>query len=399
MIKKLYLEDPYTDSFDAEIINVKKHGDNFDIELDLTYFYPASGGQLHDLGYIDGIPLIEVFNAGDKIIHRLTGSPESKKVKCQIDFERRYDFMQQHSGQHLLTSVMESEFGYKTLSSQLGEEHSTIELDTPGISEEKILTAELEVLRLIAEAIPIKSYFVKKEELEDISVRKMVEVEEEIRIVEIHGKDYSMCGGTHLKSTSEISMVKITGSEKIRGNTRLYFLCGKRAFQNYQNKSILLNDIRKILGVSDQQITNKIENLISDNKNLFKEIGNLYITLFDYEISGLENERKSGYIVKRKIFANVDRTVVQQYAKKLSELEKSIGLIALKTIDNIYLFFVRSQDVSVDMSVELKNFVTCYGGKGGGSPFFAQGGIPFTENIDDILNTLENKILGYIKNA
>lgn len=399
MIKKLYFEDSYTRSFDAEIINIEKNGNDFDVELDATYFYPSSGGQIHDLGYIDGIPLIDVFIQGDKIIHRLTNSPGSKKVKCEIDFERRYDFMQQHSGQHLLTSVLESGFEYKTLSSQLGEEHSTIELDTPGISEEQIYTAEHEVLKIISEAVPIKSYFVKKEELKEISIRKMVDIDEEIRIVEIDGKDFSMCGGTHLKNTSEINLVKIIGSEKIRGNTRLFFLCGKRAFRNYQQINNLLENIKKTLGVPDQEIQKKVENLISGNKNLYKEIGNLYITIFEYEISTLDRERKNGYLVKTKIFENVDRSTVQQYAKKLSELEKSIGIIALKTIDNIYLFFVSSKDVSIDMSVELREFVSGYGGKGGGSPFFAQGGIPFIKEIDQLLYALKDKIHGYLKNA
>ena len=399
MTRKLYFQDPYIAFFDAEITNSIFNGDFYEIDLDATCFYPTSGGQLHDKGFINGIEVFDVLLKDNNIIHCLNANPDFKNVKCEIDFSRRYDFMQQHTGQHLLTSVFESEYNYKTLSSQLGEEYSTIELDTSIISENEIFHVEIETLKFIRQAIPVKAYFVNKDELKNIPIRKIVDIdEEEIRIVEIENVDHCLCGGTHLRNTSEINLIKVIGSEKIRGNIRLYFLCGNRAFTDYREKVEKFYSIRKDLGINDSELIPKIESLISENKNLKKDISNLNEQLFDYELSGLESERESDYLFKVKIFENIDRQAAGLYAKKLMDLNKSIGLIAINDRDMTHLFFVRSDNVNLNMAQILKDFLNEYGGKGGGKENFAQGGAKQINNIKQILLELSETLKEELKN-
>jgi len=393
MTEKLYHQNSYVKSFDAKIINKEKKGKLWEVELDRTYFYPTSGGQLYDTGLIDNKPVTEVKISGDRIIHILAENPENDYVKCEIDFNRRYDFMQQHTGQHLLTTILDKLYGFKTISSQLGEEHSTIDLDTSEITENIFRKTESKVFEYIRKNLTVKTYFVEKEELDKIPVRKVIDIEDVIRMVEIDGIDYSLCGGTHLKNTSEVNLIKIINSEKVRGNVRLYFLCGKRALEDYQNRWKILNDVKNLFSVSEEQLIKKLDIIISENKTLKKKIIKLNSKLTDYELSNIEREREEGALVKVKVFEGEDRLTAQKYAEKLTELKSAVGLIASENEGKVHLFFVRSKDVEINMNDIMRDFVKKVGGGGGGKPDFAQGGTDGIKNLDKLLINLREEII------
>jgi len=399
MTEKLYHQNSYVKSFDAKIINKEKKGKLWEVELDRTYFYPTSGGQLYDTGLIDNKPVTEVKISGDRIIHILAENPENDYVKCEIDFNRRYDFMQQHTGQHLLTTILDKLYGFKTISSQLGEEHSTIDLDTSEITENIFRKTESKVFEYIRKNLTVKTYFVEKEELDKIPVRKVIDIEDVIRMVEIDGIDYSLCGGTHLKNTSEVNLIKIINSEKARGNVRLYFLCGKRALEDYQNRWKILNDVKNLFSVSEEQLIKKLDIIISENKTLKKKIIKLNSKLTDYELSNIEREREEGALVKVKVFEGEDRLTAQKYAEKLTELKSAVGLIASENEGKVHLFFVRSKDVEINMNDIMRDFVKKVGGGGGGKPDFAQGGTDGIKNLDKLLKNLREEIINKVKHG
>jgi alanyl-tRNA synthetase len=198
------------------------------IYLDRTAFYPTSGGQPHDLGTLGGQPVIEVIDEGERIVH-VTAAPvlASGNISGEIDWSRRYDHMQQHTGQHLLSAVFAERFGFQTLSFHMGSEVSTIELATAELSESQIDEAERQANVIASESRPVHIRFEEAAAVDGL--RKPSERSGTLRIIEIDGLDRSACGGTHVRSSSETAPLQIRKAEKIRGNVRIEFVCGLRA--------------------------------------------------------------------------------------------------------------------------------------------------------------------------
>ena len=196
--------------------------------MDRTALYPASGGQPDDRGRIGAAEVVEIVDEGEEIGHFVDRPVELGPAKVEIDWKRRFDHMQQHTGQHLLSALLQTKFGLETVSFHLGEEICTIDLRGPEPAEETLHGAERAANEIIFEDRPVKILYATREELQGLGVRKEVEREGTLRVIEIEGADLQPCGGTHVARTGQIGMVQLRRCTKIRQDWRLEFFCGER---------------------------------------------------------------------------------------------------------------------------------------------------------------------------
>src|SRR4051794_9951967 len=224
---RLYYQDSYTSAFHAQVVDSSPDGKR--VYLDKTYFYPTSGGQPHDTGQLGEQAVLEVLDEGDRIAHLLAAPVSTGIVRAQIDWSRRYDHMQQHTGQHLLSAVFTEAYQMPTLSFHMGSELSTIELGTKELNDAQIDTVESRANEIVREARCVRILFEDAGKAQDL--RKESLRTGTLRIVEIEKLDRSACGGTHARSTAELGPIQIRKGEKIRGNVRIEFVCGLRALR------------------------------------------------------------------------------------------------------------------------------------------------------------------------
>lgn len=226
--KRLYYNDSYLLSFDARLVRQELRENGAAVVLDESAFYPTSGGQPHDQGSINGVPIIDVVDEGEEVIHILKQPlpHDTTIVECRIDWARRFDHMQQHAGQHILSACFEQLFDAETVGFHLGQEVVTVDIAKDSLSKEEADQVENMANDNIYANKEIKAYFVEQEDVPSIPLRKPPTVTENIRIVEVDEFDYSACGGTHPARTGEIGMIKIRRWEKSRGNLRVEFVCG-----------------------------------------------------------------------------------------------------------------------------------------------------------------------------
>ena len=229
MTHRHYYTDAYRREFTATVL--ERSADGTRLYLDETAFYPTSGGQPHDLGTLGGVDVVDVVDEDSRIAHVVSRPIDAVEPRLvgRIDWTRRYDHMQQHTGQHLLSAVFEDLFGAKTVSVHFGPESSTLDLDVEGLTREQIVTAESRANDVVGEARPVLVTF--EDAATAQGLRKASERAGTLRIVSIEGVDRSACGGTHVRTTAEIGAVLVRSSEKVRKTTRVEFVCGRRALR------------------------------------------------------------------------------------------------------------------------------------------------------------------------
>lgn len=256
-----YYTDPYTVSFDADVLEVfEKDGRNC-ATLDKTYFYPTSGGQEHDAGTINGVPVVDVYQEGETIVHVLSDQMRQGSAHCEIEWERRLSNMQQHTGQHILSAAFENLFKVATVSSRLGEDVGTIDLSRQPTDEE-LRGAVSEANRVIQENRDVVIHFADQDRVKSFNLRKQPKVTGTVRIVEVKGFDMSPCGGTHCTHTSEVGVVLTGNTEKVKGSlTRIEFCCGNRAISNYYRLHSASRDTARILSAMIDEMPAAVERL------------------------------------------------------------------------------------------------------------------------------------------
>ena len=273
MQEKLYYKNSYQRECTARILKHETDDKGLWLQLDQNLFYPGGGGQLPDKGQIAGIELQSVLEDEGIIWHCIEKNAavkEGDEIQVKIDWPARYQNMQQHSGQHLLSHVL-WENGLKTVSVHLGENHTTIEVEGGFPDDELMLKVEDEANQLIRRAIPIKTFIADRKEAEALPLRKPAGDWDELRIVEINGMDYSACGGTHVNNTSEIGLIKYIGTEKIRGHARLKFVTGELAYKYFGQLHVITNQIKESLQTDPAQFPEKLNSLIEELSRIKKE--------------------------------------------------------------------------------------------------------------------------------
>ena len=293
-MEKLYYEDQYLKEFIAEITEIVDKDNLYYVKLDKTAFFPGGGGQHCDLGYIDNHKVINVMEENGQIYHVTETKPiKIHRVNCKIDWDRRLDGMQQHLGQHVLSGCFFTLFNANTVSVHVGKEISTVDIQGY-LDEETIRKAEKMANEIIQENIKVEFLTPSKKELKKIKIRRdLPNTDEQIRIVKIGDLDINACCGVHPSRTLDIQAIKIKRWEKHKGATRIEYLAGKRAINDYFKKDEFRNRICRFLNCGEDDAINSINKLSNDLKNLLDENRQIKSEIGEYQIKDMIKEAKS----------------------------------------------------------------------------------------------------------
>lgn len=387
MTMRHYYTDVYTTAFEATVAAVEPaqpETGHATVVLDATYFYPTSGGQAHDLGTLGDHAVVDVIAADDGTVHHVlaantadgTALPKvGELVQGTIDWSRRFDHMQQHSGQHLLSQVFYRLFELETVSVHFGAIESTLDLDG-GVTPEQMAQAESLANDQVCAALPIRAYFVDEAGLAAVPLRRPPKVRGEIRIVEIDHYDYSACGGTHVRTTAEIGPIKLVRSERRRDQTRVTFLCGTRALEDYRRKHDLLTETAALYSTDIAQVPELVAKAQDQIKQLQRQVDELTTELLTYEVASLraDAEPVGDWQVVCHAWAERSVDALKTTANLLTETPGTIALLATTNGDKTTVVFGRGGNVDAHMGNLLRTTLQAFGGGGGGRPDFAQGG-------------------------
>ncbi len=405
MTKRLYYDDAYLREFESQVEERTVVNGRPAVVLNRSAFYPTSGGQPHDTGLLNDVPVMEVIERGEDkaVIHILAEKIEGETVQGVIDWDRRFDHMQQHTGQHILSQTFFQLMGAETIGFHLGQGASTIDLNKAPLTASALDAAENAANAIVFENRPVRAYFLAQEELARLPLRKPPTVEGPVRIVEVGDFDYSPCGGTHCRRTGEIGLVAIRRAERRGDETRVEFLCGVRALVDYRRKNRLVSDLANEFSVGDEELAQAVLRLREQAKINRRELNAARERLLDYEAARLaaEAEEHDGFRIVKMVFEAGtsgaalpwDAEAVKRLALRLMEYPACVALLGLRA-DKAQLTFARSADLAYDMNALLKDACRLIGGGGGGRANLAQGGGPAIERLEEALEAAYQTLIG-----
>jgi alanyl-tRNA synthetase len=392
MTLRLYYDDPYSTRFTASVLERFEWEGSPAVVLDRTGFYPTGGGQPHDLGMLNGIPVVDVLERAmdDAVVHVLAASLDDSNVVGEIDWERRFDLMQQHTGQHILSAAFLDLLGANTVGFHLSDGYATIDLDRAPLAESDIARVERSANAVVFENRAAAARFVADDEIPDLPLRKPIAHEGPVRVVEIPGCDCSACGGTHVRATGEIGLIKITRTERRGDETRVEFLCGGRALNDYRAKNTLVMNLASEFTVGHWELDDAVHRLAGELKESRRELRRARDALLDAEATALWHQAEDvrGTHLVRAHFSARSADELKHLAQRLVVHPETAALLATghRAGEKSHFTFARSADLALDMGALVRQACEAIGGRGGGRPEFAQGGGPGGDHVQDALD-------------
>ena len=364
--RRLYFDDAYLTEFEAEVIDRLIVENQPALVLDQTCFYPESGGQPWDKGTIDGVEVIKVVEDGERIVHVLARDVAAARVKGWIDWATRFDHMQQHSGQHLLSQAFFELLRGETKSFHLGADVSTLEIGLAKAAEEDIERVERRANEVAFENREIKTYFVPEEKIAEIPLRRPPKVSGLIRVVEADTFDYSACGGTHCRRTGEIGIIKITKSERIRGNLRFEFVCGGRALRDYALKNRVVRHLVNQFNVKEADVAASVAKLTEEMKAVKKQARKSEEALAVFEAQEFI-KRAEGKIIQQ-IFPEKSAEGARFLAVNIIRQGEFVCLFGAMSESRSHVILACSESLKLDMRRLVPVVSPLINGRGGGGP-------------------------------
>jgi alanyl-tRNA synthetase len=385
MTERLYYHDSYLRQFDAQVLESADDGST--VYLDRTAFYPTSGGQPFDLGSIAGIAVRDVVDEGDRIAHLLAAPLAAGSVACSIDWARRFDHMQQHTGQHLISAVCEELFKLRTVSFHLGAESATIDLEGGPVDSRVISAVEARANEIVWENRPVDVTYEDAGSVQGL--RKASEREGTLRVVSIHGLDRSACGGTHVRATGEIGAVLLRKLEKIRQSVRVEFLCGGRAVRRARADYEALNRVAQLFSASLDEVPGVVAAQMETARAADKARRKLELDLAAYRgrelyqntVPGPDGIRRA---VRRATSGSLEE--LRALAQNFTAQSMAVFVATLAAPPSVLL--ATSADSGVDAGQKLKAALAAVGGRGGGAARMAQGSVPDGALLDQVVEKL-----------
>jgi alanyl-tRNA synthetase len=391
MTERLYYTDCFLTEFDARV--VARLDDGARIVLDRTAFYPTSGGQPHDTGALNGVRVIAVEESDDSgVVHILEQPlPESDTVHGVIDWPRRFDHMQQHSGQHLLSAVFEQLFGFVTVSIHLGAASSTIDLDAPAVTPAQLAAAEQRANELIWMNLPVAVSF--EDSSSASGLRKEASRQGTLRIITIEGTDRSACGGTHVRSTGQIGSILVRKTEKIRGQSRVEFLCGSRALARARADFETLDRTARLFSSALDDVPRAAAAALDQARQAEKDRRKLALELAGLRGRALYDSSSPDpgglRLHVEKISTGPIGDEIRALAQSFCSSGRAVFLAACADPPSVLL--AASPGSGIDAGARLKAALEKCGGRGGGSARIAQGSLPSAEILDALVRALTQR--------
>jgi alanyl-tRNA synthetase len=377
MTTRIYFTDALAQEFDAVVASCTPAADRFDVVLDRTAFYPSSGGQPFDTGTLGSARVLDVNDDDAGLIHHTLDAALAPglSVHGKIDWARRLDHMQQHTGQHILSAAFDHRFGVRTTSFHLGADVSSIDLARE-VTAAEIAEAEREANRIVWEARPVSVRFVTEDEAAKLPLRKEPVKTGTLRLVDVTGFDLSACGGTHVPQTALVGAIVAVGWERFKGATRLTFACGGRALQSHATFRDVVVGATRALSVLPAEVGGAIERLQGDVKTVGREVRRLQEELAVHQAAAFRAaaETVGPYRVVLSTQAGADAQALKTLA---AAIVREPGLVVIFTGEGspTPVVVARSADVVFDAGAWIKRATAELGGRGGGRSEQAQAGL------------------------
>jgi alanyl-tRNA synthetase len=383
--ERLYYTDPYLARFRAAVVGRADEGRT--VYLDRSAFYPTSGGQPHDLGRLGDVEVVDVVDEGERVAHRLAAPLATDEVDGAIDWARRFDLMQQHTGQHLLSAVLEERFGWATVSVHFGATSATLDLPVESVSAEALAEAEARANAVVWENRPVQVSFEDAATAEGL--RKATERSGTIRIVTIADLDRSACGGTHVRATGEIGAILLRRTERVKKLTRIEFLCGGRALARARRDMEALNAIAAGFSAAPDDapaLVGRQRDALAEALGVVKALqAELAVgrakARWDALAPGADGVRRAHVEL-----ASADVDALRAELQAFAALPRAVAVVLVA--EPAMLLAAASEDSGMDAGARLKAALATVGGRGGGSPRFAQGTAPTREALTSARNGL-----------
>lgn len=382
MTEKLFYQDSHLAEFKATVISCKsvsggvlngKQGDFYSVELDRTAFFPEGGGQYADTGFLDEIRVVDVQETDGRIFH-VTEKPlqPGSTVTGKIDWEERFMKMQQHSGEHIVSGLVHSRFGYDNVGFHLGSENCTMDFNGE-LTKEQLSEIELEANRAVWKDLEIQALYPSKEELPGIEYRSKIEIEGQVRIIVVPGYDVCACCAPHVAHTGEIGVIKLTNVQRYKGGVRVTMLCGIRALRDYDVKQAQTGEISAMLCAKENEIAEAVRHVKEETAHLKAQLAEREKKLIDLHADMIPENGEPVCIFSEDIEGESMRKLMNRV------LEDGHGFCAVFHGDEKsgFRYVMGSRDTGekdpIDMREFLKQFNSKFDGRGGGKPEMVQG--------------------------
>ncbi len=366
MTEKLYYQDSYISEFSAGVLSVTEVSDGYDIVLDKTAFFPEEGGQSADSGYMGDLKVKYVYEKDGVIYHKTDAAPDGNVVFCKIDFNERFDKMQQHTAEHILSGVIHSLFGYENVGFHLGDDVVTFDIDHP-LTREELDRVEDLANEAVFRNIKVEAFFPTKEELKNETYRSKLDLTENVRLVKIGDVDSCACCAPHVKYTGEIGLIKCLDFMHHRGGVRITMCAGNRALKDYREKYRNIREISAILSEPQHTTAEALGRYVSDKEKQKLELKTIKRV---YAESLADNVSSDGNLVI--VLDHVGMDELRDFANKAVSRVEGI-LVALIGSDKDYKYVMASR--SIDLRAKAKEINEKLSGRGGGHPQMIQGSL------------------------
>jgi alanyl-tRNA synthetase len=372
MTQRIYYKEPFRRSFEAKLLTVTPSGDRLHVTLDQTAFYPTSGGQPFDTGTLGGAAVVDVVDNDDgSITHVVSGSLRvGDVVSGEIDWARRFDHMQQHTGQHVLSAAFDRLFGVRTESFHMGQQSSTIDLARE-VSPAEVAKAEDDANRVVWEDRPVAIRFASAEEAAAMGMRKESGRTGTLRLIDVQDYDLSACGGTHVDRTGAIGIIAVGSVEKFKGGSRVEFLCGGRALERFRAWKGALSAMQKHLSVAPADMAASIERMQEEAKAAQRAIRAFQEKLAGHEAMMLAS--RGGNVIVQ-VLDGWDQQGLKAIAVAITAANPAAAVALFTSSIPAQVVIARGSSSTIDAGAVLKQLAAKFGGKGGGKPDLAQGG-------------------------
>jgi alanyl-tRNA synthetase len=389
MTHRLYYTDSYVRDFEAAVVDRVDEGRR--VYLDRTAFYPTSGGQPFDTGQLGGIDVVDVVDEGERIAHILKAPQVADTLVGRINWQRRFDHMQQHTGQHLLSAVIAELLGHATVGVHVGQEASTLDLDAVGLPAEQVSRVEARANEVVTENRPV---WVTFEEADSAgTLRKASDRTGTLRIVTIRDLDRSACGGTHVQTTGEIGAILIRRVERARKGVRMEFLCGARAIRRARTDHELLGRMAVASSASAEELPALMEAQRGDLKEANAARHELRTKLDSYRARELYAATEPNAVGVRHVIVNDETEGIdglRGIAQAFATLPKAVFVGS--TVSPPAVLLAASPDSGINAGGVLKSLLVSVGGRGGGSATMAQGTVPGREQLGRVLESIGGRV-------
>lgn len=386
MTEKLFYRDSHMTTFSACVMQCEQSGDYYEVVLDRTAFFPTGGGQSADTGLLGSVKVLDVKEKQDEVYHIVDGPLQvGDTVEGVLDWEERFSKMQQHSGEHIVSGIVHQMFGYDNVGFHMGTD--AITMDFSGvITPSQLREIEQKANQVVVKNVAILDHYPTKEELKEIAYRSKIEIEGQVRLIEIPEVDTCACCAPHVKKTGEIGLIKLTNVQNYKGGVRVSMLCGFRALLDYNEKAESVRNLSMMLSAKEREVVEEVARLQEDLNDKKQTIARLQKEILVRKVDALSEIESCMVLFEEELDGNGPRELMNLLLEKGAQ----IGAVFAGTKEMGFRYVIGSK--ALDVRPFAKALNTAFNGRGGGKPEMVQGSLNGNEEAirEEVLRCSQN---------